>query len=71
MTPIKQSACAAIALFSGFAYTALLCIGFMLLNGWKLGFGGYMSLFGVVTLALCAMLWLWLKKKGCNRFAAL
>ena len=71
MTPIKQSACAAIALFSGFAYTALLCIGFMLLNGWKLGFGGYMSLFGVVTLALCAMLWLWLKKKGCNLFAAL
>ena len=71
ITPIKQSACVTIALFSGFGYTALLCAGFMLLNGWKLGFVGYMSGFGAVTLALCAVLYFWLKKRGCNLFAAL
>ena len=71
ITPIKQSACVVIALLSGFAYTALLCVGYMLMNGWKLGFVGYMSGFGAVTLALCAALYFWLKKKGCNLFAAL
>ena len=71
ITPIKQSACVTVALFSGFGYTALLCAGFMLLNGWKLGFVGYMSGFGAVTLALCTVLYFWLKKRGCNLFAAL
>lgn len=71
ITPIKQSACVTIALFSGFGYTAILCAGFMLLGGWKLGFTGYMALFGGVTLALCAVLNFWLKKRGCNLFAAL
>lgn len=58
-------------MFSGFGYTALLCAGFMLLNGWKLGFVGYMSGFGAVTLAFFAVLFFWLKKKGCNLLAAL
>ena len=71
ITPIKQSACVTIALFSGFAYTALLCVGFMLLNGWKLGFAGYMGVFGAVTLALCAVLYFWLKKRGSELLAAL
>lgn len=71
ITPVKQSACVAIALFSGFAYTALLCAGFMLMNGWKLGFIGYMALFGGVTLALCAVLWYWLKHRGCHLLASL
>ncbi|MGN0314305.1 MAG: hypothetical protein ACI4EG_05895 [Fusicatenibacter sp.] len=71
ITPIKQSACVMIALFGGFIYTALLPAGFMLMNGWKLGFAGYMSSFGAVTLALCAVLYCWLKKRGCSRFAAL
>ncbi|MDD6094688.1 MAG: hypothetical protein PUC29_02985 [Clostridia bacterium] len=71
ITPIKQSAPVTIALFSGFGYTALLCLGFMLLNGWKLGFAGYMSLFGALTLALCGLLWFWLRNKGCSRFASL
>ena len=71
ITPIKQSAPVTIALFSGFGYTALLCAGFMLLNGWKLGFVGYMSAFVAVTLALCAVLYSWMRKKGCNLFAAL
>lgn len=71
ITPIKQSACVMIALFSGFGYAALLCAGYMLLNGWKIGFLGYMSGFGAVTLALCAVLYFWLKKRGCKLFAAL
>ena len=36
-----ECACVMIALFSGFGYTALLCVGFILLNGWKLDFVGY------------------------------
>ena len=71
ITPIKQSACVMIALFSGFGYTALLCAGFMLMNGWKLGFVGFMSGFGAVTLGCCAVLYFWLKKKGCSLFASL
>lgn len=69
--PIKQSLAVLIALFSGFVYSLLLCAGFMLLNGWKLGFAGYMSCFALATLALCAALWLWLKKRGSKRFAEL
>ena len=71
ITPIKQSAGVMIALFSGFGYTVLLCVGYMLLNGWKLGFVGYMSLFGAVTLGLCGLLYFWLKKRGSKLFAGL
>ena len=71
ITPIKQSACVTIALFSGFGYTALMGAGFMFLNGWRLGFVGYMSVFGAVTIALCAVLYFWLKKRGCSLFAQL
>ena len=71
VTPIKQSAGVVFAMLSGFAYTILLCVGFMLLDGWKLGFTGYMSLCGGVTLALCVLLWLWLRNKGCRRLALL
>lgn len=71
ITPIKQSVGVMIALFSGFGYTVLLCACYMLLNGWKLGFVGYMSVFGAVTLTLCALLYFWLKKRGCKLFAEL
>ena len=71
MTPIKQNVGVLLAMLSGFAYTVLLCLGYMLLGGWKLGFGGYMALVGGVTLALCALLWFWLRKKGGERFSAL
>ena len=71
ITPIKQSAPVTIALFSGFGYTILLCVGFMFLNGWKLGFVGYMFGFCAVTLALCAVLYFWLRNKGCSLFASL
>ena len=71
MTPIKQNAGVVFAMLSGFAYTILLCAGFMLLDGWKLGFTGYMALFGGITLALCAVLYFWLKKRGCDLLAAM
>lgn len=71
ITPIKQSACVTIVLFSGFGYTAILCAGFLLLSGWKLGFTGYMALFSGATLAMCALLWFWLRNKGCRCFASL
>ena len=71
MMPIKQSISVVLAMVSGFGYTILLCAGFMLLDGWKLGITGYMALFGGVTLALSALLWLWLRKRGCSRFASL
>lgn len=71
MTPIKQNVGVVFAMLSGFAYTILLCAGFMLLDGWKLGFTGYMALIGGVTLALCGLLWRWLRNKGCSRFASL
>ena len=71
MTPIKPSASAVFAMLGGIAYTILLCAGFMLLDGWKLGFMGYMALFGGISLALCALLWMWLRNKGCSRLASL
>ena len=71
ITPIKQSACVLITLFGGFAYTALLCAGFLLMNGWKLGFAGYMGAWSVLTLALCALLFIRLKQTGCRRFREL
>lgn len=71
ITPIKQSVGVLLAMFSGFLYTALLCVGYMLLNGWKLGFAGYMGCFAVLTFALCAVLYLWMKKKGTAIFAGL
>ena len=71
ITPIKQSASAVLAMLSGFVYSVLLCVGFMLLDGWKLGFEGYIALFGAATLILCAVLWNWIRKKGCRRFAEL
>ena len=71
MTPIKQNAGVVFAMLSGFVYAMLLCAGFMLLNGWKLGFAGYMTLVGTVTLIPCALLWCWLKNRGCRRFTSL
>ncbi len=70
ITPIKQSACVTITLFSGFAFNALLCAGY-LLGGWRLGFTGYMAGFAAITLGLSAVLYFWLKKRGCNLLATL
>ena len=68
--PIKQSACVAITLFSGWGYTLLLVSGY-LLAGRHIGAAGYLGCFAAATLLACAMLFLWLKKKGGAVFAAL
>ena len=70
ITPIKQSACVAITLFSGWGYALLLLFGY-LLAGWRLGAVGYLACFALATLLACAVLYLWLKKKGGAVFAAL
>ena len=70
ITPIKQSACVAIALLGGWAYALLLGGGY-LLAGWHLGAALYMGCFAGATLAACAVLYLWLKKRGGAVLAAL
>lgn len=70
VTPIKQSACVMLALFGGFAYAALVAVGFMLVGRWS-GYVGYMVVCIAVTLLLCAGMLFWLKQKGCRLFAAL
>ena len=71
ISPIKQSAPAMIALFGSFGYTILLFVGYVALPGWKLGFFGYMGCLAGLNLILCALMYLWLKKKGSARFAEL
>lgn len=69
--PIKQGAPVMITLFGGFVYMALLFVGFMLLPGWILGFGGYMSCFVGVNLFISVLAYLWLRKKGVAIFETL
>ena len=70
VVPIKQSACVGIALLGGWAYALLLGGGY-LLAGWHLGAALYMGCFAAATLAACAVLYLWLKKRGGAVLAAL
>ena len=70
VTPIKQSACVALALFGGWIYGAALFGGYLWL-GWRIGFSLYAGCWAVVTAAACLMLYLWLKKRGCALFASL
>lgn len=71
ITAIKQSMNVMIAMFGGWAYTVLFCMGFLLLPGWRLGFAGYMGAFIGLNLVLCTILYLWLKKRGCEILATL
>ena len=68
--PIKQSAPVAIALFGGWGYAAVLGGGYLLV-GWHLGAALYMGCFAAATLAVCIVLYLWLKKRGGAVLAAL
>lgn len=68
--PIKQSMNVVIALVGGWLYVSLLFVGY-LLAGWKLGFAVYVSAFAALTLALCAVLYAWLRKRGTAVFASL
>ena len=69
--PIKQGAPVMLTLFGGMGYTVLLFAGFLLLPGWTLGFAGYMACFIGGNAILCVFDYLWLRKKGTARFAAL
>lgn len=69
--PIKQGAPVVLTLFGGFGYMVQLFVGYMLLPGWMLGFCGYMSCFVLVNLFLSVWFYLWLRKKGVDRFVAL
>ena len=70
ITPIKQSASVMIALLGGWLYALALGGGF-LLGGWRIGYAAYLGLFTLITLALSAALYAWLRKRGSARFAAL
>ena len=69
--PMKQSAAVMLAVFGGMGYTLALFLGFMLLPGWTMGFCAYAGCFAAVNFILSAAMYLWLKKKGGARFAAL
>ena len=71
LTPIKQSASVMITMFGGFGYTALLFIGYMVLPGYTLGYMLYIGIFIVANVVLGLTLYIWLKTKGCDRFAEL
>ena len=71
LTPIKQSASVMITLFGGFGYTALLFIGYMVLPGYTLGYMRYIGIFIAVNVVAGLTLYIWLKTKGCDRFAEL
>ena len=69
--PIKQGASVMITLLCSLGYIVLLFVGFMLLPGWMLGFGRYMSCFAAANLFLSVLAYLWLRKKGVACFLAL
>ena len=70
ITPIKQSASVMIALFGGMIYGILPIAGFLMF-GHRMGANAYMACFIVLTLAISAGLYAWLKKRGGAAFAAL
>ena len=71
LTPIKQSASVMITMFGGFGYTALLFIGYMVLPGYTLEYMRYIGIFIAVNVVAGLTLYIWLKTKGCDRFAEL
>lgn len=70
ITPIKQGVGVLLALFGGMLYGLLPLVGYFLLGN-ALGAVGYLGTYAVLTLLLAAVLYLWLRKRGCARFAAL
>ncbi len=70
LTPIKQSASVMLALFGGWIASIALG-GVYLFVGFRLGAAAYLGLACAVLAALSALLYLWLKRRGSARFAAL
>lgn len=70
LAPIKQGISPMLALFGGWGYAALLAGGY-LLGGYRIGAACYMGLAAVLTGALAALLYGWLRKRGTEIFAEL
>lgn len=70
ISPIKQSASVGLSLLVNISYPIIYGILFFI-AGDKLGYIIYMAAFAVLTLAISAVLYFWLKKKGSAAFAAL
>lgn len=70
LTPIKQSASVMLALFGGWI-VSLAIGGVYMIVGYRLGGAAYLGLVCAVQLALSALLYFWLKRRGAARFAAL
>lgn len=74
ITPIKQSTCVFIVLFSCLSYALTLLLGyniFTFLFNVNIYFVVYMTMFALLTVALNIVLYMWLKKKGSVLFATL
>lgn len=71
LMPIKQGAPVVLTMFGGMGYAVLLFAGFLLLPGWMIGFHGYMACFIGANVIVCVCEYLWLRKEGTARFAAL
>ena len=70
ITPIKQSASVMISLFGGFLLAAAVFAVYGL-AGYRLGFTPYMLLAAALTLAVCAALYGWLRRRGAALFRGL
>ncbi len=70
MIPVKQGAAVTMTILGGFGVAAVLA-GLYFLTGWRIGAVSYLGLCMVLQLALCVLLYFWLKKIGVERFEAL
>ena len=64
IVPIKQSASVMITMFGGIGYTILLFIGYIVLQGWMLGYVAYISIFILGNVVISMILYRWIKTKG-------
>lgn len=70
LTPIKQSASVMLALLGGWV-VSIVFGGVYMIVGYRLGGAGYLGAACAVLAGLSALLYLWLRRRGAARFAAL
>ena len=70
ITPIKQGGSVMLALFGGFVYAGLLPLAYFL-GASALGLSACLGIYLGLTLALAAVLYVWLRRRGAAVFAAL
>ena len=70
ITPIKQGGSVMLALFGGFVYAGLLPLAYFL-GASALGLSACLEIYLGLTLALSAVLYVWLRRRGAAVFAAL